>query len=402
MALTMRSLSILALVVCLLVPASAALGQETRAEEIAAKQKEKAAKLHPYEPLGFEKIMDRLEQGFVSPPSGFYPAFGSVYQGGGFAAGLGYRYFDKRDAVWDVHGLYSVKSYKKLEFAHRGPWDGEGTFAYEGKLGWIDAPQVAFYGLGMDDINRLGRTNYHVTWFYTAFSGVVRPTWWTRLRGDLGYDAFDTKEGSGKHPSIEEIYSPSMVPGLGSSPSYIRTEGEAAIDWRPSAGYATRGGYYGVTLVNLSDTDDTFSFKRLDAEAIQHLPLLHGNWVLSGRVRMQSILDDDDAVPYFLMPFLGSGTTLRGYPTGFFRDRHSILTSAEFRWVPNRLAFDMAIFYDAGKVASDRSDLDFDDLKSNWGIGARFHTPRATFLRIEAAKPKQDKWRLVVSTGAAF
>jgi hypothetical protein len=255
----------------------------------------------------------------------------------------------------------------------------------------------------MDDVARLGRANYHVSWFYASGGALIRPSWWTRLRGEFGYDAFDTKEGSGSAPSIEEIYSPSMVPGLGSSPSYLRTEGEAAIDWRRAgAAYATSGGYYGVTLVNLSDTDDEFSFKRLDGELIQHLPILRGNWVLSGRVRMQTILDDDDIAPYYLQPFLGSGTTLRGYPTGFFRDRHSILTNLEFRWIPNRYGFDMAIFYDAGKVASDRDDLDFNDLKSNWGFGARFHSPGATFLRIEMAKPRDRGWRLVVSTGAPF
>ena len=34
---------------------------------------------------------------------------------------------------------------------------------------------------------------------------------------------------------------------------------------------------------------------------------------------------------------------------------------------------DMAIFYDAGKVASRLEDLDFNDMTDNWGIGARFH-----------------------------
>ena len=59
------------------------------------------------------------------------------------------------------------------------------------------------------------------------------------------------------------------------------------------------------------------------------------------------------------------------------------------------------LFYDAGKVTSRREDLDFDSLKSNWGIGARFHGPMTTLLRIEGAKGTEG-WRLVVSTGPAF
>jgi hypothetical protein len=383
----------------LILPAGA-LAQETRTEEITAKQKEKAAALKPYQLTGFERIMGRLEESFASPPDGWYPAFGSIYPGGGLSLGAGYRHFDKREAVWDVHGLYSIKAYKNLEFGTRGPWHLSDRFGYDAKVGWLDAPQVAFYGLGMG--GGPGRANFHLSQTYASFAALMRPNSWTRLRGEVGYDGFDTKGGRGRAPSIETLYDGFTAPGLGSSPSYIRTEGAAAIDWRTSPSYSAKGGFYGVTFANYSDTSDDFGFNRFDAEAIQHVPLLHGNWVISLRGRMQTILGDDDVVPYFLLPQLGSGSTLRGYPTGFFRDRHSILTSAEFRWIPNRLALDMAIFYDAGKVTSDRADLDFSNLESSWGIGARFHTPRSMVLRIEAARPKTGKFRLIVATGAAF
>jgi hypothetical protein len=114
-----------------------------------------------------------------------------------------------------------------------------------------------------------------------------------------------------------------------------------------------------------------------------------------------TIVDDSDTVPFFLLPSLGSGRTLRAYQTGRFRDRHSVLTSAELRWIPNRYALDMALFYDAGKVTNQREDLDFENLTHDWGIGVRFHTPGATVLRIEGARGN-DGWRLVFSTGAAW
>jgi outer membrane translocation and assembly module TamA len=61
----------------------------------------------------------------------------------------------------------------------------------------------------------------------------------------------------------------------------------------------------------------------------------------------------------------------------------------------------MAVFYDAGKVTNRRSELDFSGLKSNWGIGARFHGPAMTVLRIEAARGDAG-WHLVVATSAPF
>jgi hypothetical protein len=302
--------------------------------------------------------------------------------------------------MWEIKGLYSIKNYKNIEVGTRAPWHGGGKVTGGIRGGWRDAPQVGYYGLGMDTFAS-DRANFRMKQGYLIGNIGVRPTWWTKLEGEVAYEDFQTEEGLGRSPSIETLYDPVTAPGLFSNPQFIHSEATAAIDWRPGAGYARKGGYYGATLVDYADRDKTYSFRRMDAELIQHLPILRENWVLSFRGRMQSVLDDDDVVPYFLMPYLGSGSTLRGYPTARFRDRHSLLTSAEFRWIVNRLAMDMAIFYDAGKVASRRADLDFDGLKTDWGIGARFHGPTTTPLRIEVAKGVEG-WRLVFSSNAAF
>jgi outer membrane translocation and assembly module TamA len=88
------------------------------------------------------------------------------------------------------------------------------------------------------------------------------------------------------------------------------------------------------------------------------------------------------------MPDLGGGGELRGYPNYRFRDRHSILFTAEYRWYVQEYV-DMAIFFDAGKVTPRREDLDLDGLKSDVGIGLRFHTPQTTLLRFEVAKSRE-------------
>jgi hypothetical protein len=378
---------------------SGAWAQDTRAGLIEAEQAKKAAEAKPYQPTRFETIFERLEESFVSPPSGFFPVVGKIPQGAGFSAGAGYRQFYARRAVFDVVGMYSIKNYKQIEAGTRTPWHGDGRWTFGLKGGWLDAPQVAYYGQGITD--SANRSNFHLTRAYTAATSEFRPTRWSYLRGEVGYDRVDTEPGSGSYPSIETIHDPATVPGLFTKMSFVRTEARAAIDWRPGAGYARRGGFYGVTLASYADQDDTYSFERLDGEVIQHLPILRETWVLSFRGRVQTTLDEGDVVPYFVLPQLGSGSTLRGYETGRFRDRHSILGSAEFRWIVNRMALDMALFYDAGKVTSRREDLDFDGLKSDWGIGARFHGPRTTVLRLEAARGS-DGWRLVVGTNSAF
>ena len=85
----------------------------------------------------------------------------------------------------------------------------------------------------------------------------------------------------------------------------------------------------------------------------------------------------------------------------FLADRHSLLLSGELRWIPNRMAVDMAVFYDMGKVASRWDGLSLDGLKSNVCIGVRFHGPFTTPLRIELARGREGL-NLVFSGSAAF
>jgi len=389
----------LALLGMLIVPGTA-VAQETRAAEIAQKQEEKAATAAPYVPSRFEKVMTGIENGFVSPPSGFFPFFGSVYSGGGFTLGAGYRQFYAREAVWELKGLYSIKNYKMVEFGTRAPWNYNSRFTKGLRVGWRDATQVGYYGTGMDAVKD-DRANFRVKQTYLAGDVGFRPTKWTRLDAQVTYEDIKNEEGAGSAPSIETKYDATTATGLFAPLKFIHSEASAAIDWRVSPGYSRTGGFYGVTFVDYSDRDKTYSFQRMDGEVIQHLPILRETWVLSFRGRVQSVLDDDDNVPYYLLPFLGSGRTLRGYSTGRFRDRHSLLTSAEFRWIPSRLALDVALFYDAGKVARRLEDLDFNDLKSDWGIGVRFHGPTATPLRVEIARGS-DGFKLVFASSAAF
>ena len=63
--------------------------------------------------------------------------------------------------------------------------------------------------------------------------------------------------------------------------------------------------------------------------------------------------------------------------------------------------FDMALFYDAGKVTARREDLNLDNLKSDFGIGFRLHGPAATPLRIEFAKSNEGLV-IVFSSKASF
>ena len=376
-----------------------AAAQDSRAAVVAAAQADKAAALHPYVPNAVERWVVRVNREFLEEPSGLYPYFGSVYSGGGFTLGAGYRQFYGDRTHADLKGMYSIKNYKLIEVSTDSWGHANGRLDLHGRIGWRDAPQIAFHGIGIGSSEDL--TNFRMKQTYLGGDVRVRPGGFTVFGAGASYEDFTLEEGTGSSPSIEEVFTPSTVPGLGASPTYLHAFASGGIDWRPSAGYARRGGLYGVTYHNYADRDDTFSFDRMDAEIVQHFPILRENWVISLHGLLQTTLDDEDVVPFFLLPSLGSGSTLRGYSSWRFRDRHSLLMSAEWRWIPNRLGIDMALFYDTGKVTPRFDDISLKGLKSDVGVGIRFHSLLATPLRIEVAKGSEGL-HLVFAGSAAF
>jgi hypothetical protein len=386
----------LALSLCA-VPSAA---QDLRADVIAAQQAEKARQLQPYQPDKAERIFVGIKDSFLEAPSGLYPYLGSVYSGGGFTVGAGYRQFTGDNTFWDLHGLYSLTSYKLMELSTASLGHAAGRVDLGARVGWRDATRVGYYGIGTRTSSG-DRANYRMKQTYAGGDLKVRPGGFLVFGAGLAYEAYDLESGRGGAPSIEERYTAETAPGLGADPTFVHGQVSAGVDWRPSAGYARRGGLYELRYHKYRDRDETYTFGRVDAEVVQHLPLLRENWVISLRGLVQTTSDAGDQVPYFLLPSLGSGSTLRAFPSWRFRDRHSLLLQGEFRWIPNRLGLDMAIFYDAGKVTARRGDLDLDGLKSGVGIGVRFHGPATTPLRVELARGNEGL-HLVFAGTAAF
>ena len=163
--------------------------------------------------------------------------------------------------------------------------------------------------------------------------------------------------GGGTHPrSIRSTHlRHCRVSARNLSTFILREPSVSTRDWRED--YARRGGFYGITFHDYADTDSQFGFERIQYEAIQHIPVLREAWViiLRGRVETTS-LKDDQQLPFFMLPSLGSGSTLRAYPSWRFRDRNSLLLQAEWRVMVNRM-LDLALFYDTGKVTAEASDL---------------------------------------------
>jgi hypothetical protein len=388
----------------LFVVTAQASAQENRAEVIQQEQTTRSQQLQPPRQNGVEGLLDRLEDwGFLAgEPRGFYPWVGSVYPGGGFAGGAGVRKPFGDDGALNVFGGYSISTYARAQADLALPtfWSSRARVTVSGR--YINAPDVKYFGVGnstfKEDETRFG---------YKPSTGGARLdvdlSKYFSVGGGVDYDYVDTSDGK-TGLSIEELFSPANTPGLELSTfKYVRSTARAAFDWRRPAGYSGRGGLYRVEFDDFHERDDgRFSFKSLEGEVRQLIPLLRANWVIALRgVATLTDLGGSNTVPYFLLPSLGGGTTLRGYPDFRFRDRNSLVMNAELRWTPARF-MDMAVFYDTGKVTARREDLNFDALKKSYGIGMRLIGPQGYIFRVEAAHSREHNVRLIFSAGGAF
>ena len=374
--------------------------QETRSASIAAEQAEKATRLAPHQPHPAENLLKRARRSLVEQPGGFYPYFDSVYSGGGFTLGAGYRGFTGDRTNWNVAGLYSITSYKLIQVGATSPGHFSDRLDLRATVSWRDATQVRFHGLGIDsstDTEAFFRMQQAVA----GGDVTLRPHRWLIFTAATAYEDYTVKDPTGDLVPVDDVFTPQAVPGVGVNPTFIHASAGAAFDWRPAADYTRRGGLYRVARHHYADQDGVYSFDRLDAELVQHIPILRETWVVSLHGRLETTLDDDDQVPYFMMPSLGSGSTLRGYDAWRFRDRHAVLLSGEWRWIPNRMFLDMALFYDTGMVAPRLDAIALGSFVSNVGVGIRFHAPAQTPLRVELAKGSEGL-QIIFAASAAF
>ena len=380
--------------------AASAVAQNTREGQLAAAQAEKAQHLHPYVPSNDEQRLERVEQLLINQPK-FYPFIGSVFRGGWMGVGPGFRTRYADSGMFDVHGAWSLKNYKTVDASLKLPDFADGRITIDVRANWLDAPKVVFYGVG-NASSPNDRTSFLFRTRTAGGSVRVRPTSVLSVGGGFDYLGIDTGSGTSGR-SIERLFTTSTAAGLGTNPTYMRSRSSAEIDWRDSPGYTRRGGLYRVDWSHYDQRNTgAYSFRRLDAEVDQFLPLLRENWVIALRALVSSTdTPVGNSVPYFLMPDLGGSSLLRGYPSWRFRDRNRILLTGEYRWMAGQFV-DMALFVDAGKVAPQWSDVDLSDLKKSYGIAARFHTPAATVMRIEVARTRDEGIGLILAFGPVF
>jgi len=374
----LRPLATGALALAVLAVAGSAFAQETREEAREAAQAQKAAQLRPYEPTQLERRLERIGNLLDANKRPVYPFVGSVLSGGGPAFGAGYTGRFGDTGRLDARAARSVRNYKGAEATLHLPTFAKNRVKVEMRANWLDAPDLAFYGIGNDSL----KDDRGALFYKSTSVGVA-----TRLQAakffavGVGLDAIKMETGA----------TAANTSFATASPSYRLSNEFAEYDWRQSPGYTSRGGLYRVEWSDYRQTNaGSHAFNRVDAEVQQFVPILRENSVIAFRALASSVnTGSNDSVPAVLLPDLGGSHTLRGYPSWRFRDRNRLHLTGEYRWKAGHFV-DMALFMDAGQVAPRFGDFDLKKFKKTYGVGMSFHTPIVTVTRIEVARSSES------------
>jgi outer membrane protein assembly factor BamA len=396
-------------VVCAL-GAGPAAAQNTRAESVS---QERAAKAQTapavHEPGVFERtftwVGNKMGDGSGESKDGLYPQIGGMIPGAGWlSAGPGYRQHLFGDAaVVNVSAAMSPRRYSMVQSKIEWPALFDNRLSIGAGARYQDFTQINYFGVGPDSAKG-ARTDYRLKNVDITGSATVRPTDWLSIGGRAGYiRGLDVAPGLGSiHPPTHDLFDDTTAPGLTIQPRYGHADVFVEADSRDVPGYPTSGGVYRLGLTTFHDLDGSGqSFRRVDADATQYVPLFHRNWIVAVRGRVAlSQTGAGNEVPFYLMPTLGGRHTLRGYNNYRFRDRNAAFVSAEYRWPVFRM-MDAALFADAGTVAPTAGGLLRQRLEHDYGFGLRFHTATRSVAGIDVAKSREGT-RVSLSFTSSF
>ena len=339
--------------------------------------------------FGKESVLNCGTSTFRSRP--FHFVAQSIVPGSGVGGG-GYYGRDLNSDIWqnklELTGVMTIRQFwfAEAKFTarrpHFGSFHSDENFAFQIYARNKQMQALPFYGLGPS----------------TAFSNQVQFSERDTRAGALvaspltsWLSASATFEGifpnignvdSTKVTSIGQVYTEQTAPGLTSQPTFVHLEAFLRPHFALASNhfqvdYRFRYGYF-----HDADTGH-YSFRRFVADFGHSLYPESENGhrrldsVLSVRFRL-SMADAraSNAIPFYLQETIGGSDidnqpTLRAFHDFRFRAPNSFLVQSEYdRRIVGPIG--LLVFYDAGKVAFARSDLNFSNMHQGFGGGLSF------------------------------
>jgi hypothetical protein len=359
---------------------------QSAAESNAAPPPDDAAQATDQPPPVVRKVRNYIQKNPIIQQlkgDGFYPRIGGLSPGSGLAGGAGYR----RHLDWayvDVSGALSTKAYRGID-ATLG-WVDTKHLDVSTKLTFRNNTQDDFYGLGMDTTDAT-RVDFGIRSTDLSTRAAAHVTPWLRLGADIGYYVPSVRHGRDDNlRTIETIFTDATAPGLAQQPEYIHDGVFAEVDSRDAHGFPRRGGFYRAAYALWNDrTLEQYDFRRFDVIGSHFLSVAHNDVVALRLALSYANNAPGDHVPFYLLPYVGGGDTIRSFREFRFRDENAGVFNAELRHKVHSMAH-IAGFVDVGKVARDWQDINPHHVQKAYGIGLRGGTDEKTYFRFDVAR----------------
>ena len=354
----------------------------TRAGEIQAERMEKAQNLQAPEPSAIGKYAARVADVIQVVPLRIVSE--GLGTGHGIGIGAVFQWYKRNDQIlWRLWGLEMRHNFYRagaaMQFQNLTKQDL--TFTLQGVH--ADAPQLDYYGPGPNSsVNN--HTNYRLETTLFDFRGELRAHPHFVPACHVGGLLLNVGPGTNNSlPSTETVFGPAEAPGIDTQSNYVVAGCSAQSDWRDLPDNPTKGTYLGGIYDRYQASLNRFSFNRVSAHAEEYIPFFNRKRVIA--LMASTVLswhNDNQVVPFYLQPTLGSDTELRGFPRYRFYDQNSTAMTAEYRWEINN-GMDAVMFFDTGQVFPRPGSFSLSEIESSAGFGFRFKQRANVLARLD-------------------
>lgn len=194
-----------------------------------------------------------------------------------------------------------------------------------------------------------------------------------------------TKGNEGSSPSVQSLFPMSELTAFGQWVDYSNVGFRLAHDTRDAIESTEKGGLRSFSFQNYYGMNtDGYNYNRYELDLRQYLRLWVPRQVLVLRANfVGNIPIGSSEVPFWRQAVLDASSPLRGFVTGRFRDRASILFNVEYRYPVWRI-IDGVLFYDTGRVLHQPSDMTLSNIKYSLGGGLHIKIPNLAFFKFYA------------------
>jgi len=303
----------------------------------------------------------------------------------------------------EVPLVYTYSRYQQYEFKSKIPLI---STSYVERL-WFDVDasygsraKDGFFGLGNDSLQD-DRSQFRMVTRQASvgLSAVLDEGWSSGLHAVYRRVGI-TKPTIG--PTVQERFDSESTPGL-SGAALSSMVFSLAHDTSRVDDFAFRGGTDKFEIsFNKSAPGQHFEYWKYRLDSTHVFPLTSdGRKAIAATGLIESNQPTSgNGVPFFDMPMIGSGQTLRGFDNFRFRDKNALLLSLEYRY---RIwpALDFGLFVDEGQVAPRLGDLAWNGFHTGYGTRLFIWPKKNLPISIDYGR-SNEKWRVYFNFGKTF